>query len=514
MTRSSPVLDPHEENAILSSVTTLLVHRLPGDWEQFFLDFRVMGDHLETEASGLTIFGSSFQWQLPDEALPFFLELREGMARPETGTWLSLRFRLTHPDTYSVEFNRDTEPAWLHPPEPRHYVQELQRHPRSAASTPDWLSARSESSAPSAPASPPEAGALFAAPVFDDPARPGGPAPDRPAVHPQELDEVLAYLEEAPIALAARGYGRDTFNPDAGPAVPLTFHTDGTWVWPGGVAYYLRAHRIPPVPQLVQHIRDNAYRLPEVDAEIQRTAARVATGQAKSADLPAFRPRVISAADQRALDRLRQRLEHHGVRAEEYGIVSPKPDALVIEPAPGPAGWQVQFWDASRGPHGRPKVYEHAVDAAKVLLAELLWRDDLDAVRAGGGERPVAAREAAPVAPAGDIQALPGEPPLSLLRDRSVILLPAGTEVDRFGNEGGNLVYAGGTPFGERSLPADWQGRPYHVYRVERPIPALHGIAVPWFGQPGGGRGYFLARAIRDLLADGSLVESRRHQSP
>ena len=80
MTRSSPVLDPHEENVILSSVTTLLVHRLPGDWEQFFLDFRVMGDHLETEASGLTIFGSSFQWQLPDEA---WQEYRRGEGLPD-----------------------------------------------------------------------------------------------------------------------------------------------------------------------------------------------------------------------------------------------------------------------------------------------------------------------------------------------------------------------------------------------------------------------------------------------
>jgi hypothetical protein len=64
------------------------------------------------------------------------------------------------------------------------------------------------------------------------------------------------------------------------------------------------------------------------------------------------------------------------VPEHRYGIVEPKPDAFVIEPAPGPSGWQVQFWDGSRGPHGRPRVYEHAVDAAKVLLAELLWRAD------------------------------------------------------------------------------------------------------------------------------------------
>jgi hypothetical protein len=390
MTQYSPALNMEEQNAILGSVTTLLVHRLPGDWEQLFLDVRVMGAYLETEASGLTIFGSSFQWQLPDEALPFFLELREGMARPETGTWFSVKYRLTHPDTYSVEFNRDTEPAWLQPPEPGQYVEELRRHPRSAASTPDWLSARS-----------------------------GSPPPTAPPEH-------------------------------------------------------------------------------------------VATERTASADPPASRPRVISDGDQRVLERLRERLEHYGVRAEEYGIISPKPDALVIEPAPGPAGWQVRFWDASRGPHGRSRVYDHAVDAAKVLLAELLWRDDRDDVRAGGRERPPAAHE--PAAPADDILPLPGEPPLSLLRDRTAIVLPPGSELDRFGAEGGNLVYVVGTPFGERSLPPDWLSRPYHVYRVERPVPALRGVAVPWFGQAGGGTGYFLARAVRDLLADGSVVESRRDQ--
>ena len=504
-------LNPEQQNAILGSITTLLVHRLPGNWEHFFLDFRMMGSHLETEASGLTVFGSSFQWQLPDEALPLFLELRQGMARPETGTWLSLKFRLSHPSTYSVEYNRDLEPEWLHAPEPKHYAEELEWYPRAATSTPGWLAERAGSTVLPEPAAPhqpdlEERGTLFAAPVFDDAGKHSEPSPDRPAVHPQELDEVLAYLENAPVALAARGYGEDAFKPDDPPAVPLTFHTDGAWVWPGGVAYYLRAHRIPPVPQLVQHIRDNGYRLPEVDGESQKLAARIATGQAESADLPAFQPRVISDADQRALDRLRQRLEYHGVRPEEYGIVSPKVDALVIEPAPGPAGWQVQFWDADRGPTGKPTVFEHAVDAAKVLLAELLWRDDLDATRASQSEPP-APKPVAPVSSAVDIQSLPDEPPLSILGNREFIMVPIGVELDRFGGDGGNLVYAAGTAFGERSLPPDWLARPYHVYRVARPVAAVWGVAVPWFDQPGGGTGYFLVRAVRELLADGSLVD-------
>ncbi|WP_367135036.1 TNT domain-containing protein [Saccharothrix sp. HUAS TT1] len=479
---TAPQLDVEDQNAILGSVTTLLVQRLPGDWEQLFVDFRMVGRYLETQVSGLTMFGSSFDWELPPEALPFFVQLRDGMARPGQGTWLSMKFHLVHPDTYSAEFDRDNEPDWTQPPSPEYYAEELEVYPRDVV--PAWLRG-------------PVGGDVIAAPVFDGPEPVAG---DRPGVHPQELDDVLAYLENAPVVLAARSYGPDALDPGATPSVPLSFHTDGAWVWPGGVAYYLREHHVPPVPQLVQHIRDNGYTVPPVSPEAEDAAAAVATGKAESAPLPEHQPRTVTEADERALDRLKALLDHFGVPESAYGIAEPKPDAFVIEPAPGRSGWQVQFWDADRGPHGRPRVYEHAVDAAKVLLAELLWQVDPDRTRA-------AADTGALVLPVADIQPLPDEPPLSLFRDRENVVIPVGVELDRFGADVGNLVYASGTMFGHRSLPPDWLNRRYHVYRVQKPVPALKGVAVPWFGQVGGGVGYFLATSVRDLLADGSLVE-------
>lgn len=239
---------------------------------------------------------------------------------------------------------------------------------------------------PAAGLGPGSPAALFHAPEFDGYDEHGRPRHDRPSVHPQERDDVLAYLESAPVVLAARSLGPDALQPDGlqpddAPAVPLTFHTDGTWVWSGGVAYYLRAHHVPPVPQLVQHIRDHSYRVPPVDPDSLDAANAVATGQVPGQPLPEYRPRVISEAEQRVLDHLRRRLDHHGVAPSEYGIVEAKPEVLVLEPAPGPHGWQVQFWDLSRGPTGRPTVYRHVADAAKVLLAELLWRDDADEAR-------------------------------------------------------------------------------------------------------------------------------------
>ena len=121
--------------------------------------------------------------------------------------------------------------------------------------------------------------------------------------------------------------------------------------------------------------------------------------------------------------------------------------------------------------------------------------------------RPANGAAAAPPGAEWPITPLPGEPPLTLFRGKRMIELEPGTEIDRFGDDDGNLVYAVGTPFTERSLVPEWIDRPYHVYRVRQPVQALTGAAIPWFDQPGGGTAFLLPDAIGDLVAHGHLVE-------
>jgi len=105
------------------------------------------------------------------------------------------------------------------------------------------------------------------------------------------------------------------------------------------------------------------------------------------------------------------------------------------------------------------------------------------------------------------ITPLAGDPPTTLYTDQRLMILTPGTEVDRFGDQMGNTVYAARTRYPHRSLPPDYIDRPYRVYRVRDPLRALTGTAIPWFGQPGGGMAYLLPRSIRDLLHEGALVE-------
>ena len=48
--------------------------------------------------------------------------------------------------------------------------------------------------------------------------------------------------------------------------VPMTFRTDGTWVWSEASAYYAKQYRLQPDFGLLTHLRRNDYALPEVDS--------------------------------------------------------------------------------------------------------------------------------------------------------------------------------------------------------------------------------------------------------
>ncbi|HEY8371164.1 MAG TPA: hypothetical protein VIL00_00315 [Pseudonocardiaceae bacterium] len=127
---------------------------------------------------------------------------------------------------------------------------------------------------PAQPAGPNE---LRLAKVFD--AMPDGqPEVDRPPVPEGERDRILNYLESAPVVLAARMLDTDLLDPARPEAVPMTYHTDGSWIWAGSVAYYLRTHNLPPEPELVAHIRSRGFQVPQVDEATKDAAVRVITG--------------------------------------------------------------------------------------------------------------------------------------------------------------------------------------------------------------------------------------------
>ena len=112
--------------------------------------------------------------------------------------------------------------------------------------------------------------------VFDGVKSDGSPLISRPNLDPREIPALVAYLTRAPLALSAPGTTRDELVPSAPASVPRAFHTDGTWVWPAAVGYYLSLYRLPPQAELLAHIRSRHYALETVQPPtIQAAASQV-----------------------------------------------------------------------------------------------------------------------------------------------------------------------------------------------------------------------------------------------
>lgn len=112
--------------------------------------------------------------------------------------------------------------------------------------------------------------ALSVARVFDG-VRDGAPyfLPDHPLVDDPRL---AAYLRAGTPILSTTSTDLDRIDPSRGQVVPLSFRTDGTWIWTDTVTYYLEEHRIRPDEELCAHIAGRGYSCPEVDAATARHA--------------------------------------------------------------------------------------------------------------------------------------------------------------------------------------------------------------------------------------------------
>ncbi|MFL6145876.1 MAG: glycohydrolase toxin TNT-related protein [Labedaea sp.] len=763
-------LDPTEQDALVKQIGLAMLRAAPADWDRITVDYRAVGRYFEAEGELTFADEHTTDWPVPPEIAGMFARLRTGMYREGRGTWFNAKYRLDHPSSYNLDYDRE-EPDWAMPPPPQAYGDDLRTFPRSEENVPDWLRHRAAGSPPDVAGRIPPV-RFRVARIFDGPGGNGRPAVNRPPLADEDRAAMLDYLNGGPVIMQSRGLDLDRLDQEGRPLVPVAFHTDGTWIWPAAVNYYLHNYGVAPESDLVEHIRRAAFRMSEVDEPTRAAAAAfigrgapaaprgpgvplgapaggsfgppppgmplAAAGRAPVVPPPSRRAALAEAAPvpppaptmamRRAaaappaaalpsqappaavIDGLRTRFGALGVPASAYRIGPPAERTWTMESTPD--GWRVGWYESE---FVAPAMFEDVADAAAFLLGKVLLDTATRAPRAtlpeprpqstrtppmhhdppGGlfnpepmpanrgpaepgapflpevppplrdgpahgqpgpddlfspdvplrppaigapahaadpgskgafepeaepaddaifgpdspsrglpalpspdeatieaepvaapdtpGRRPVprptlavpgpellapaptppravpqptlavpehelftpahreresrqeprpelrpdaklearpevrteARPEPVPQTPQRwPIQPFAGEPPLTLFRGKRMVELAPGTEVDRFGEPDGNLTYAAGTPFGQRSLVPEWIERPFHTYRVARPMQALSGAAIPWFDQIGGGTAYLLPDAIEELILDGWLIEVPGRQPP
>jgi hypothetical protein len=104
---------------------------------------------------------------------------------------------------------------------------------------------------------------------------PGGWEEAEPVESEEERDRILGYLDAGSPVLITTARLYDMIDQDLGRVVPMSFRTDGDWIWTDISAYYLRAYGLLPDPALVTHIAANGYRMPRVDGVAEFRAISV-----------------------------------------------------------------------------------------------------------------------------------------------------------------------------------------------------------------------------------------------
>lgn len=271
-------LDQAGQQELIQQIGRTIVQALPPNWQEASVEYRAVGTRRELEAHLIAPNGTRVPIAPPADVAELFNTLRHGMHQQHRGTWISAIYHLTRPASYSVDFNGDHEPEWRDIPPRSEFATELRRYPRASHNIPDWLAERAGARDGGAEVS----REMRRAEVFDGTDAQGRPVNDRETLPADEQERVLEYLERAPIVLAARSFDTDRLDPAGSASVPLTFHTDGSWIWPGAVSYYLRAHQVAPQSELLDHIRRSGFRLPYIDEETRELAVSALTAEQQS----------------------------------------------------------------------------------------------------------------------------------------------------------------------------------------------------------------------------------------
>ena len=71
---------------------------------------------------------------------------------------------------------------------------------------------------------------------------------------------LLAFLAGGSLALHSPGLRPDLLDRDRAEAVPVGYVTDGEWIWPLELSYYLEQHGVLPPQDFLEHARARGYR--------------------------------------------------------------------------------------------------------------------------------------------------------------------------------------------------------------------------------------------------------------
>jgi hypothetical protein len=133
-----PQLDAAGQGTVLKQLTAALIESAPEDWQRITLQYRQLGGHIDVRTGVAGQDGAIRVWSPPKDVWYRFQDLRGGMYVEGQGTWFAAQYTLDRPDRFSVQYNRETEPAFKRPLVLEDYLEEQREFPRTEEHMPVW----------------------------------------------------------------------------------------------------------------------------------------------------------------------------------------------------------------------------------------------------------------------------------------------------------------------------------------------------------------------------------------
>jgi hypothetical protein len=102
--------------------------------------------------------------------------------------------------------------------------------------------------------------------VFDGESPAGTPwfSPHRQRIpEPDRRERIAAYLSGGRLVVRATGRMPDPMDPEGGSGLPLSYRTDGVWVWQESLAHYVLTRGVAPELEFLCHLEERGHRLPD-----------------------------------------------------------------------------------------------------------------------------------------------------------------------------------------------------------------------------------------------------------
>ena len=85
---------------------------------------------------------------------------------------------------------------------------------------------------------------------------------------PENIEKICAYLESGIPLIVSPGFSEDVINPEHVIPGGNSEFTDGTWIWPGDLSYYVREYLLKLPDFFLDHIAENNWTVPISDKDI------------------------------------------------------------------------------------------------------------------------------------------------------------------------------------------------------------------------------------------------------